>query len=47
MTSDAACVEANVDYGNAFGYLVRLDVEIPPAAVMKLGVPSWHASAPA
>jgi len=27
MTSDAACVEANVDYGNASGYLVRLDVE--------------------
>jgi hypothetical protein len=28
MTSDAACVEANIDYGNASGYLVRLDVEI-------------------
>jgi len=33
MTSDAACVEANVDYGNVSGYLVRLDVEIPPAAL--------------
>ena|SRR5215469_2473079 len=28
MTSDAACVKANVDYGNASGYMVRLDVEI-------------------
>ena len=33
MTSDAACVEANVDYGNASGYLVRLDLEIPRAAL--------------
>jgi hypothetical protein len=24
MTSDAACVEANIDYGNGSGYLVRL-----------------------
>ena len=33
MTSEAACVEANVDYGNASGYLVRLDIGIPPAAL--------------
>jgi hypothetical protein len=33
MTSDAACVEANIDYGNASGYVVRLDVEIPPTAL--------------
>lgn len=33
MTADAECVEANVDYGNVSGYLVRLDVEIPPAAL--------------
>jgi hypothetical protein len=33
MTSDAACVEANIDYGNAAGYLVRLDVEIPRTAL--------------
>jgi len=33
MTSDAACVEANVDYGNASGYMVRLDVEIPHDAL--------------
>jgi len=33
MTSDAGCVEANVDYGNASGNLVRLDLEIPHAAL--------------
>ena len=33
MTSDGACVEANIDYGYASGYLVRLDVEIPRAAL--------------
>ena len=33
MASDADCVETNVDYGNVSGYLVRLDVEIPPEAL--------------
>ena len=33
MASDAACVEANVAYGNASGYQVRLDVEIPHDAL--------------
>lgn len=33
IASDAACVEANVDYGNSSGYLVRFDVEIPTAAL--------------
>ena len=32
MTSDAECVEVHVDYGNVSGSVVRLDVEIPPAA---------------
>ena len=30
---DAECVEANVDYGNICGYVVRLDVEIPRDAL--------------
>jgi hypothetical protein len=33
MASDAACVEANVDYAKSSGHLVRLDVEIPIAAL--------------
>lgn len=33
MSLDADCVEANVDFGNVSGYVVRLDVEIPPEAV--------------
>ena len=33
MTTDAACLEANVDYANVTGYVVRLDVEIPADAM--------------
>jgi hypothetical protein len=33
VTSDAECLEANVDFGSVSGYVVRLDVEIPADAM--------------
>lgn len=33
VKGDRECLEANVDYGNRSGYIVRLDVEIPAQAV--------------
>jgi hypothetical protein len=33
MTSDADCIEANVDYGVLSGHFIRVDVEIPSAAL--------------
>lgn len=29
VTSDAARLDVNVDYGNVVGYFVRIDVELP------------------
>ena len=33
VKGDRECLEANVEYGNRSGYIVRLDVEMPAQAV--------------
>jgi hypothetical protein len=51
VTSDAARLDVNVDYGNAVGYFVRIDVDLPrdslyPTPGDRAAVSGWLALTP-